>query len=113
MQLLQKSRFTDYIFCFNEEKDKKLKLERGIGFEEIISILQHGLELDIVEQHNKTKYLNQKIFIVEKNNYVYAVPYIERGNQIFLKTIFPNRKLQRKYLTKKLKNNALTGGEKI
>ena len=90
--------FTDYIFCFDEEKNKKLKLERGIGFEEVINILQMGLELDVINHHNKSKYSNQKIFVVEKNNYVYAVPYVEDDDwRIFLKTIFPNRKLQKKY----------------
>jgi hypothetical protein len=101
MQQPTKVKFADYIFCFNEEKNKKLKFERGIGFEEIICILQAGLELDIVEHHNKIKYPNQKIFVVEKDNYIYAVPYVERDNQIFLKTIFPNRELREKYLNKR------------
>lgn len=100
MQKIQEPKFADYIFYFDEEKNKKLKLERGIGFEEIISILQDGLELDIIGHHNKNKYSTQKIFVIEKNNYIYAVPYVENINkQIFLKTIFPNRKLRKKYLT--------------
>lgn len=99
MQKSQESGFSDYIFCFDEEKNKKLKLERGIGFEEIISILRDGLELDVISHHNKNKYSNQKIFVIEKNRYVYAVPYVESSDkQIFLKTIFPNRKLRKKYL---------------
>ena len=103
---MQKLDFTNHNFYFDEEKNKKLKSERGIGFEEVISILQMGLELDIISHYNKIKYLNQKIFVVGKNGYVYAVPYVESGDkQIFLKTIFPNRKLRAKYLTKtKLSN---------
>ncbi len=100
MQKPQESKFADYVFYFDEEKNKKLKLERGISFEEIISILQDGLELDVIAHHNKNKYSNQKIFVVEKNSYIYAIPYVESSDkQIFLKTIFPNRKLRKKYLT--------------
>jgi hypothetical protein len=104
-----KNKFTNYIFCFDEEKNQKLKVERGISFEEIIDILEKGGELDIIGHHNKNKYSNQKIFIVEKNNYVYAVPYIEDSDKrIFLKTIFPNRKLRKKYLQKKDSRGDLT-----
>jgi hypothetical protein len=96
---MRKYKFSDYVFCFDEEKNKKLKFERGIGFEEVIDILQNSLELDIIGHHNKTKYLNQRIFVVRKGNYVYAVPFVENSDkQIFLKTIFPNRKLQKKYV---------------
>ena len=50
------------------------------------------------------KYLGQKIFIVEIKNYVYAIPFIQKKeNWFFLKTIFPSRKLTKKYLLKNKK----------
>ena len=48
---------------------------------------------------NKLKYPNQKIYIVNLNGYVYLVPFVRKNTQtIFLKTIFPSRKLTKKYL---------------
>ena len=38
------------------------------------------------------------IYIVEINNYVYIVPFVETENEIFLKTIIPSRKATKKYL---------------
>jgi len=40
------------------------------------------------------------MFIVEIGGYVYAVPFTENDNSYFLKTIFPSRKLTKKYLSK-------------
>lgn len=85
-------------FNWNEDKNVSLKQERRISFEEILKgIFGDGL-LDIVEHHNQTKYPNQRIFIVRINDYVYAVPFIESSDEIFLKTIIPSRKMKKKYL---------------
>lgn len=57
--------------------------------------------LDILEHPNKDKYGQQKLFVVNVDNYAYIVPYVLEEKKIFLKTIFPSRKATRKYL----KNN--------
>lgn len=44
------------------------------------------------------KYKHQMLFVIELNNYVYYVPFIEEGDDIFLKTIIPSRKLTKEYL---------------
>ena len=51
-----------------------------------------------MEHPNKGKYPNQNIFIilVEIKNYVYLVPYVEDNKTIFLKTIIPSRKMNKK-----------------
>ena len=84
-------------FDFNIEKNLKLKKERGISFEGIIAAIANGYLLDIIEHTNKEKYQNQKIYVVDINCYVYLVPFIEKEQTIFLKTIFPSRKLTKKY----------------
>jgi hypothetical protein len=39
------------------------------------------------------------MYILLINNYVYAMPFVRKDkNTLFLKTIFPHRKLMRKYL---------------
>ena len=37
-------------------------------------------------------YSEQKAFVLEINNYVYLVPYLETDEEIFLKTLYPSRK---------------------
>lgn len=85
-------------FIFNTDKNKKLLAERGIGFEEVILELEANRKLDVIEHPNKDRYPNQKMFIVEIDGYVYVVPFIQDEDNFYLKTIFPSRKLTRKYL---------------
>ena len=85
-------------FEWNEEKNNKLKLERNISFEIIVSQIESGYILDIIDHPNQNKYKNQNIFVVEYENYVYAVPFVENDEKVFLKTIIPSRKLTKEYL---------------
>jgi len=85
-------------FNGDQKKNDTLKMSRNISFEIIIFQIANGKLLDIVENPNKKKYENQKIFVVEFENYVFLVPFIEVNNEIFLKTIIPSRKATRKYL---------------
>lgn len=86
-------------FDWNEEKNVWLKLERSISFEEVREAIELGAILDIID--NKDKYPNQKVFIVNIRDYVYCAPYVEDNEKYFLKTIYPSRKLTKKYLLKK------------
>jgi hypothetical protein len=85
---------------WNLEKNDKLIAERGIGFDDVIYHFAQGNLLDDIEHPNQEKYPNQSIFILEINNYVYLVPYVENDTEQFLKTIIPSRKLTKKYLGK-------------
>jgi uncharacterized DUF497 family protein len=88
-------------FDWDNEKNKILIAERGISFEEIIfSIGKPGGLLDVIDHHNAAKYRGQQVFIVAVRGYVYAVPFIEDETKIFLKTIYPSRKLTKQYLGK-------------
>ncbi len=85
-------------FEWNEEKNEKLKSERNISFEIIVSQIELGHLLDIIEQPNKEKYANQYIYVVEYEKYAYLVPFVEDSDKVFLKTIIPSRKATKKYL---------------
>ena len=54
---------------------------------------------------NTEKYSGQSIFIIliSIKNYVYIVPYAENETTIFLKTIIPSRKMNKRY--NKVANN--------
>ena len=80
---------------WNELKNKRLKLVRGISFDEIIR-----QKVVAVEDHPKIE--NQKILLYEYKMYIWAVPYVEHEKGIFLKTIYPSRKHTKKYLKKGL-----------
>ena len=60
--------------------------------------IQRERLLDDIEHPNKTKYPNQRVFVVEVDGYAYLVPYIESDDEIFLKTIIPSRKATKQYL---------------
>ncbi len=92
------------IVNWNNYKNEWLKSERNISFEEIIvAIVEHDKLIDIIQ--NNGKYKDQKVLVVEIENYIYLCPFIENDNEIFLKTIYPSRKLTKIYLNEEdLKN---------
>ena len=85
------------IYNWNAEINQQLLQERGISFERIVFEISTGNELDVVEHPNQEKYPGQRISIVQVDDYVYAVPFIESETEIFLKTIIPSRKATRQY----------------
>ena len=85
-------------FNWSSEKNKKLIKERNVSFEICLVKIENKDILDILDN---TNYPNQKIFVLEIDNYVYLVPFIENKDEIFLKTIIPSRKFTKKYLKQK------------
>lgn len=83
---------------WNNDKNEKLKKERKISFEDVLYYIENGKLLAIVSNPNQEKYVGQKIYIIEIDNYAYLVPFVETKNEIFLKTIIPSRKAAKKYL---------------
>lgn len=72
--------------------------ERGISFEDVAFHLLRGDILDDVEHPNADKYPGQRLFVLNIDNYVYLVPYVESANDIFLKTVIPSRKATKVYI---------------
>jgi len=79
---------------WNSGKNQLLKQERGISFEEIAYLIESGRLIGIEENPGHP---NQKMFILEIENYAVIVPYVENDDEIFLKTAFPSRKYTKKY----------------
>jgi hypothetical protein len=86
------------IFTWNDEKNFLLKSERQVCFEDVVISIEMGYLLDILEHPNQEKYKGQKIFVVQIDEYVYLVPFVENNTTVFMKTIIPSRKATRKYL---------------
>ncbi len=86
------------LYRWDSSKNDKLIRERGVSFEEVLLAMEQGYLLDVIDNPNQEKYGHQKAFVVEIARYVYLVPFISRGEEIFLKTIIPSRKLTKRYL---------------
>jgi hypothetical protein len=56
--------------------------------------------LDILEHPNQQRYGGQRIFVIQRDDYVYLVPFVEDDRLIVLKTIIPSRKATKRYLEK-------------
>ncbi len=85
-------------FRWSHDKNKVLKKDRGISFEEIVLAIEADGLLDVLQQPNSDKYPNQSILVVALEGYVYLVPYVEEQNYYFMKTVIPSRKATRDYL---------------
>lgn len=91
------------IFEWSYEKNEVLKKTRGISFEDVLIAVSENKILNILKHPNWKKYPNQKILIIEIDNYAYLVPFVEDKEKIFLKTIIPNKKATKNYILKKQK----------
>ena len=85
---------------WDSAKNLKLKAERDVSFEDILIAFNEDRVLDRIDNPNQKKYPEQKILMVRIDDYMYAVPYIEKGSSYFLKTIYPSRLATKKYLKK-------------
>lgn len=70
---------------WNSAKNERLKRERGVSFEEILQS-----ELVGVVNHKTRK--NQKLMLFRYAGYIWVVPYVAGGKDVFLKTLFKSRK---------------------
>jgi len=86
-------------FNWNDEKNQILKRTRNITFEEIVIAIEDGCVVDIVMHPNSHRYRNQFIYLIDYRDYIWVVPHVvDRENgEIFLKTIYPSRKLTKRY----------------
>lgn len=85
-------------YKWDPQKNEKLKVDRGISFEQIVMHIERGDVLDIVAHPIQEKYPGQQIIVVEINEYAYLVPFVESSEGKFFKTIIPSRKATRDYL---------------
>lgn len=86
-------------YAWNPEKNKLLKKERGISFEDVVFHIGTGDLMDIFEHPNQERYPGQSIMVVIVEGYAYLVPFVESDEEIFLKTIIPSRKVTKQYVS--------------
>jgi len=89
------------VFQWDNEKNEWLKKNRGVCFEEVVILMDREDLLEIVDHPNQVKYPGQKIATVRIGDYAYLVPYIQKQEEIVLKTIIPSRRATNKYVREK------------
>jgi uncharacterized DUF497 family protein len=82
---------------WSHEKNQELQRTRGVSFEEVADRIEHERVLDVRRHPNRAKYAHQRIFVIELDEYVYLVPFVEDETCIFLKTIIPSRKVKKEF----------------
>ena len=85
-------------FDWSTEKNQWLIEERGLSFERVVSAIEQGGLVDVLEHPNQDRYPGQMIYVVEIDEYLHLVPYVTQADGTrFLKTIIPSRKSMRDY----------------
>ena len=77
-------------------KNEWLKRTRGVSFEEILRA-----RFVSIEEHPKRPH--QKLMLFELDGYIWTVPYVRNGDDVFLKTLFPSRMYTRKWIRGELR----------
>ena len=85
-------------FDWSEEKNLQLIELRRLSFEGIVSAIEQGGLVDVLEHPNQERYPGQLIYVVEIDEYLHLVPFVlHTDGTRFLKTIIPSRKATRDY----------------
>ena len=85
-------------FDWSTEKDQRLIEQRGISFESVVSAIEQGGLVDVLEHPNQDRDPGQLVYVVEIDEYLHLVPFVTHTDGTrFLKTIIPSRKATRDY----------------
>ena len=85
-------------FDWSTEKNQQLVEQRGISFERVVTAIEQGGLVNVLEHPNQERYPGQSIYVVDIEEYIYLVPFVsEEDGSRFLKTIIPSRKATRDY----------------
>ena len=83
-------------FDWNLDKNRQLAEQRGISFERVISAIERGGLVDLVDHPNQERYPGQMVYVVDIEGYIHLVPFVTgTDGKRFPKTIIPSRKATR------------------
>ena len=89
-------------FDWSTEKNQQLTEQRGVSFELVVSAIEQGGLVDVLEHPNQDRYPGQLIYVVEIDEYLHLVPFVTQPDGTrFLKTIIPSRKATRNYRSRR------------
>ena len=83
-------------FDWNLEKNQQLVEQRGVSFERVVSVIEQGGLVNVLDHPNQQRYPGQMIYVVDIDGYLHLVPFVTSADgSRFLKTIIPSRKATR------------------
>ena len=82
---------------WSDDKNKQLQVERDLSFEAVAVAIEQGKLIDIIPNPSK-HYPNQNVLVVEIDDYLVLVPFVEDEEKVFLKTAFRSRKIMKNRL---------------
>ena len=88
---------------WSEEKNVELMRTRGVSFIDVELAIEENRIIDIIPHSSAKKYAHQQIIVLMLNEYIHVVPCVIDEEKMFLKTIFANRDVARKYVVDKKK----------
>ena len=80
------------IVRWNAEKARLIKDTRHIDFDRIALMIGEKEFLGILKVPSQD---NQNMFVLEYDDYIVCVPFVENEHEIFIKTVYRNRKLMK------------------
>lgn len=69
---------------WSDDKNEKLRVERGISFSELLAAR-------FIDDRIHPQKPHQRMFLVEVCEYIWAIPFVLQNDEVFLKTGFPSR----------------------
>jgi hypothetical protein len=81
-------------FDWDPSKNDKLKAERGVSFEQVVGAIGTEDDLGVIQNPARP---GQFIIVVKIGGYTYCCPAVPDDDGFFLKTIYPSRKLHKRY----------------
>jgi len=82
------------VIIWDEQKNIRLKSDRGICFEDVKAAWENGQVLEDAENPVRP---GQRILVVRIKGYVCVAPYVTDGQNMFLKTLYQSRKYSEKF----------------
>lgn len=81
---------------WDPRKNEQLKRSRGLSFEEIV-------DRPFLGSIDHPKRGNQKLFFFEVDGYVWVVPSVRNGDDVFFKTLYRSRLYTRRWIRGELR----------
>jgi len=76
-------------FTWEETTNRRLKAERGVGFEDVVVAIKRVNGLETLERMSEGRHQKQRTFVMPRHHSVYLVPFVEDDSSVLLKTIIP------------------------
>ena len=84
-------------YAWSASKDAWLRENRKVAFKDVVAAIENGCLLADIPNPS-SNFPHQRAYVVRLVDYVVMVPYIRDQDGVFLKTIYPDRKMRRRFL---------------